>query len=62
MKEPDPAPEREPDVEPARQSDLRPLVLMSDDLFQGRSEIWINHQGAMYRLRRTGSGKMLLSK
>ncbi|WP_197454327.1 hemin uptake protein HemP [Stieleria varia] len=35
---------------------------MSDDLFQGRSEIWINHQGAMYRLRRTGSGKMLLSK
>jgi hemin uptake protein HemP len=42
-------------VEPAR-------VLASDDLFRGRTEIAIDHFGAVYRLRITRQGKLILNK
>ncbi|MEM9645462.1 MAG: hemin uptake protein HemP [Planctomycetota bacterium] len=38
------------------------LIVDSDDLFQGRREIWIRHGSEMYRLRRTTAGKLYLSK
>jgi hemin uptake protein HemP len=34
----------------------------SDDLFQGQSEILIEHQGAEYRLRITRSDGLILNK
>jgi len=34
----------------------------STDLFQGQSEILIEHQGAEYRLRITRSGGLILNK
>jgi len=40
----------------------RPLIIQSEDLLQGRSEIWIEHRDEMYRLRLTSSGKLYLSK
>ncbi len=40
----------------------RPLVLRSEDLLQGRREVWIEHGGDMYRLRLTTRGKLYLSK
>jgi len=39
-----------------------PRVIASDELLQGRREIWIDHRGQMYRLRVTGNGKLYLSK
>jgi hemin uptake protein HemP len=41
--------------EPAR-------TLASDDLFRGRTEIAIDHFGAVYRLRITRQGKLILNK
>lgn len=38
------------------------IVLRSEQLLQGRSEIWIDHHGQMYRLRLTGNGKLYLTK
>lgn len=34
----------------------------STDLFQGRDEITIQHDGKTYRLRRTKNGKLILNK
>ncbi len=49
-------------VDPAPPHDVSPLIIPSNTLFQGRQEIWIEHEQMMYRLRRTGSGKLYLSK
>jgi len=54
----DPDDERPPFSEEMR----RPLIIQSEDLLQGRSEIWIEHRDEMYRLRLTSSGKLYLSK
>ncbi len=43
-------------------SAARPLVHRSQDLLQGRSEVWIEHEGVMYRLRLTSAGKLYLTK
>lgn len=43
-------------------SSSRPVVHRSQDLLQGRSEAWIEHDGAMYRLRLTSAGKLYLTK
>ncbi|WP_302119432.1 hemin uptake protein HemP [Allorhodopirellula heiligendammensis] len=37
-------------------------VLASDDLLHGNKEVWIKHGDVMYRLRKTGSGKLYLTK
>ncbi len=41
---------------------VRPVVHRSSDLLQGRNEAWIEHEGAMYRLRLTSAGKLYLTK
>jgi hemin uptake protein HemP len=43
-------------------SGLPVRVIQSDDLFGSESEIGIVHQGAMYRLRVTRGGKLILNK
>ncbi|MCO8121655.1 hemin uptake protein HemP [Stieleria sp. TO1_6] len=56
-----------PDDRPEQHSLSQPdeshaRVLSSTDLFQGRHEVWIDHEGTLYRLRQTGTGKLYLSK
>lgn len=34
----------------------------SDELFQGRHELLIDHHGEIYRLRLTKTGKLILNK
>ena len=38
------------------------VILQSRELLGGRREIWIEHQGEMYRLRTTSRGKLYLTK
>jgi hemin uptake protein HemP len=45
---------------PHRQADLR--TLDSAALFAGRTEIVIDHDGALYRLKITRQGKLILNK
>jgi len=40
----------------------RPLIIRSEDLLQGRREVWITHSDEMYRLRVTSSGRLYLTK
>lgn len=37
-------------------------TISSTDLFEGRREIGIEHQGAYYRLKITRQGKLILNK
>ena len=37
-------------------------TLSSDTLFQGEQEIGIEHRGALYRLKITRQGKLILNK
>ncbi len=39
-----------------------PLIYQSDVLFQGRNEVLIEHDSEMYRLRKTGKGRLYLTK
>tara|TARA_Y100000815_G_scaffold260527_2_gene272017 strand:+ start:7597 stop:7860 length:264 start_codon:yes stop_codon:yes gene_type:complete len=39
-----------------------PTVYESSDLFRGASEIGIEHDGAIYRLKITRQGKLILNK
>ena len=39
-----------------------PRIVRSEDLLQGRRELWIAHGTEMYRLRVTSSGKLYLTK
>lgn len=51
---------------PAPESDERttggPRVIDSQTLLQGQSEVLIRHNGEVYRLRQTRTGKLLLYK
>jgi len=47
---------------PEVSAESRFAVLRSEDLLAGRSEVWIEHRGDMYRLRLTASGKLYLTK
>jgi hemin uptake protein HemP len=38
------------------------LVIASQNLLQGRREIYIDHEGQKYRLRVTSRGKLYLTK
>ena len=40
----------------------RPVTLTSNDLFQGNREVLIEHNGEVYRLRITRTGKLILNK
>jgi hemin uptake protein HemP len=45
----------------------RPRILstprwISQDIFSGATEVEIEHQGAIYRLRQTAQGKLILTK
>lgn len=48
--------------ETSKEDDRRPLIVHSDDLLQGRRELWIEHGDEMYRLRLTRAGKLYLTK
>nr|WP_245500605.1 hemin uptake protein HemP [Rhizobium sp. BK251] len=37
-------------------------VLESTDIFRGQSEIMIRHEGAVYRMKITRQGKLILNK
>lgn len=37
-------------------------VLDSTELFAGSHEVWIEHNGEIYRLQRTKAGKLILTK
>ena len=39
-----------------------PMIYQSEELFQDRREVWIQHEGEMYRLRVTARGKLYLTK
>jgi hemin uptake protein HemP len=39
-----------------------PVVYRSDEILQGRREVWIEHAGQMYRLRLTQAHKLYLTK
>lgn len=58
---PDPPPERATSSVPTPHPESFP-VLDSRDLFQGRREILIDHDGSLYRLRLTRAGKLILHK
>lgn len=44
------------------ESCAHPRVIDCDQLFQGRREIWIDHEGVRYRLRITRRNKLILQK
>lgn len=39
-----------------------PPVVSSQEILQGRRELWIDHDGEIYRLRVTSRGKLYLTK
>lgn len=39
-----------------------PQEIPSEQIFEGRKEVLINHEGVIYRLRITNRGKLLLQK
>lgn len=54
---------QQPTARPAQERVNEPVrVVSSDDLFRGRHEIAVDHYGAIYRLRITRQGKLILNK
>ncbi len=45
-----------------RTLDEAPKVVSSEELFAGRQEVEIQHEGESYRLRITRNGKLILHK
>jgi hemin uptake protein HemP len=53
----------EPDaVPPSLQTNQTQRVVESRDLFRGENEILIAHDGAIYRMKITRQGKLILNK
>lgn len=52
----------EPKPRQPEKSEDQPIVWTSTELFQGRQEVVIEHEGVQYRLRITKKGKLLLQK
>ncbi|QFY60932.1 hemin uptake protein HemP [Rhizobium grahamii] len=46
----------------AGQAPAEVRVLESGEIFQGASEIMIRHEGAVYRMKITRQGKLILNK
>jgi hemin uptake protein HemP len=42
--------------------DPLPLTYLTQEIFQGRREVWIEHGNEMYRLRITSKGRLILTK
>lgn len=40
----------------------QPRCIRSEEILQGKTEVLILHQGSIYRLRHTKSGKLILNK
>ena len=53
------SPEEAPRCQP---QGVPPKTVTSDSLFEGLYEIGINHAGALYRLKITRQGKLILNK
>lgn len=49
-------------AEPADAELRRQQMLTSDDILGGQMEVLISHHGAVYRLRDTRNGKLILGK
>ena len=47
---------------PGAAANNEPRRISSRDLFDGAREIAIEHDGELYRLRRTSKGKLILTK
>ena len=58
MSEPPRQPESKPESHPAAAEG----VVAAEELFRGRREIWIEHDGVRYRLRITRRNKLILQK
>lgn len=58
LREPAPA----DDVPAAPTTGAGPQRIRSEDLLHGRQQIEIEHDGELYRLRLTRSGKLILTK
>jgi hemin uptake protein HemP len=56
----DDAPEKQPET--TRAEAPRPPIYHSSELFGHHDEVWIEHGADMYRLRKTKSGKLYLTK
>lgn len=60
-----PSDEQKPEISPP-QTEKGPIQaeggFLSTELFQGRTEILIWHNGEPYRLRQTRTGKLILNK
>lgn len=54
--------ERDPRASEERPEPKEPVDLDTRELFAGRSEIKIAHDNAVYRLRITRAGKLILNK
>ncbi|OJT96160.1 MAG: hemin uptake protein HemP [Rhizobium sp. 63-7] len=50
------------DRTPVRPVDDGPRVIDTSDLFAGDSEVIIRHEGALYRMKITRQGKLILNK
>ena len=59
----EPAPGEDPSLDASRDGEGNsPRTISSQELLQGESEVWIEHESEMYRLRVTGNGRLYLSK
>jgi hemin uptake protein HemP len=61
MAEAEPRPHADAPAQP-KPSPLAPVILSSQQLFQGRREVLIEHAGVRYRLRITRRNKLILQK
>lgn len=53
-------PKPPPPPKPMEEPPLR--IIKSEEIFRGANQVLIQHQGAVYRLRITGAGKLILTK
>lgn len=49
-------------AQPPNPEAMRATRITSDRLFAGAAEVQIDHRGAVYRLRQTALGKLILTK
>jgi hemin uptake protein HemP len=53
---------QKPPAPPIEKAEAAPVVVDARLLFQGRREVWIEHEGVRYRLRLTRRNKLILQK
>lgn len=59
---PRPSPARVPDPSRGAEAPGQEITLPSSHLLQGRKSVQIEHNGALYQLRATKFGKLILTK